>query len=98
VTELPEIQHRESDTRGIYFMRLASGEKAEMTYTRVGPELAIIDHTGVPPAYRGKGAGLALVARAVADFRAAGTKVMPLCPFAAAQFRKHPDWADVLKG
>ncbi|MGN6584516.1 MAG: GNAT family N-acetyltransferase, partial [Rhizobiaceae bacterium] len=23
--------------------------------------------------------------------------IIPLCPFAAAQFRRHPEWADVLK-
>ena len=25
----------------------------------------------------------------------AGRKIMPLCPFAAAQFRKHPEWTDL---
>ncbi len=67
-----------------------------MTYSRAGERLVIIDHTGVPDALRGTGAGAALVARAVADFRAAGLRVLPLCPFAAAQFRRHPDWADLL--
>ncbi|HJO49629.1 MAG TPA: N-acetyltransferase [Sulfitobacter pontiacus] len=23
-------------------------------------------------------------------------KIVPLCPFAASEFRKHPEWADVL--
>ena len=35
--------------------------------------------------------------RAVEDMRAAGKKIIPLCPFANAQFRRHPEWADVLK-
>ncbi|RUX21414.1 N-acetyltransferase, partial [Mesorhizobium sp. M2A.F.Ca.ET.037.01.1.1] len=26
-----------------------------------------------------------------------GKKIIPLCPFANAQFRRHPEWADVLK-
>ncbi|RUV54291.1 N-acetyltransferase, partial [Mesorhizobium sp. M1A.F.Ca.IN.022.02.1.1] len=47
--------------------------------------------------FRGQGAGLRLVARAVEDARAAGKKIIPLCPFANAQFRRHPEWADVLK-
>ena len=51
----------------------------------------------MPAAFRGQGVGQALVARAVADFRAAGKKVLPLCPFAAAQFRRHPEWADLLQ-
>ena len=28
--------------------------------------------------------------------RLAGKRILPLCPFAAAQFRRHPEWADVL--
>ena len=51
----------------------------------------------MPDAFRGQGAGLKLVARAVADARADGKTVIPLCPFANAQFRRHPEWADVLK-
>ena len=51
----------------------------------------------VRPQARGQGVGAALVARAVADFRAQARKVLPLCPFAAAQFRRHPEWADLLQ-
>lgn len=92
-----EISLEDGSGKGRYVYR-ADGEEAEMTFTRAGEGLVIIDHTGVPDAFRGQGVGAALVARAVADFRAAGKKVMPLCPFAAAQFRRHPEWADVLKG
>jgi len=38
-----------------------------------------------------------LITRAIDDARAAGLKIIPLCPFAQAQFRRHPEWADVLK-
>jgi uncharacterized protein len=61
----------------------------------VSPTLVIADHTGVPNAFRGTGAGLAMVARLVADARAEGFKVMPLCPFVNAMRQKHPEWADV---
>ncbi|MEQ6202270.1 N-acetyltransferase [Sulfitobacter sp. HNIBRBA2951] len=27
---------------------------------------------------------------------AQGKRIVPLCPFAASQSRKHPEWADVL--
>jgi predicted GNAT family acetyltransferase len=91
------IEIEETDTKGRYLHRAASGEVAEMTYSKAGAHLLIIDHTGVPDAFRGQGIGLALVARAVDDARASGRKIMPLCPFAAAQFRRHPEWADVLK-
>jgi predicted GNAT family acetyltransferase len=37
------------------------------------------------------------VARGVADARAAGKHILPLCPFAAAQFRRHSEWRDLLQ-
>lgn len=97
MSDQPEIQLEDNGTKGRYFIRTGTGEEAEMTFTKAGASQIIIDHTGVPDAFRGQGAGLRLVARAVEDARSAGKKVIPLCPFAAAQFRRHPEWADVLK-
>jgi uncharacterized protein len=90
-----DIGREETDSKGRYTYR-ADGATAEMTYSRAGEHLIIIDHTEVPDAFRGQGVGQALVARAVADARTAGKRILPLCPFAAAQFRRNPDWADVL--
>lgn len=92
-----EIQVEDRGSKGRYFIRTAAGDEAEMTFTRVGERQLIIDHTEVPDAFRGQGVGLRLVMRAVQDARAAGKTIIPLCPFAAAQFRRHPEWADVLK-
>ncbi len=92
-----DIEREEGSSKGRYFLKGADGEIAEMTYSKVGAGQIIIDHTEVPDAFRGQGAGLKLVERAVADARANGKTIIPLCPFAAAQFRKHPEWADVLK-
>lgn len=90
-----DIHLEETGSKGRYLYR-GDGATAEMTYSRAGEHMFIIDHTEVPDALRGSGVGEALVARAVTDARAAGKSVLPLCPFAAAQFRRHPDWADVL--
>lgn len=92
------IKLDETDTKGRYWLRGPDGSEAEMTFTKSGAGMIIIDHTLVPDAFRGQGVGLKLVERGVADARAAGKKIIPLCPFAAAQFRRHPEWADVLKG
>lgn len=97
MSDLPEIKREDNGSKGRFVMSLDTGEEAEMTFTNVGDDQVIIDHTGVPDAFRGKGAGVALVAQAVEYFRASGRKVIPLCPFAAAQFRRHPEWSDVLK-
>jgi predicted GNAT family acetyltransferase len=91
------VELEESGSKGRYVFR-ADGAEAEMTFSKAGEHMMIIDHTAVPDAFRGQGIGLKLVNRAVEDARAAGKKIIPLCPFAAAQFRRHPEWADVLKG
>jgi predicted GNAT family acetyltransferase len=97
VTVAPEaIGLEEGPSKGRYVFR-ADGAEAEMTFSKAGAKLVIIDHTEVPDAFRGQGVGQAMVARAVADARAQAKHILPLCPFAAAQFRRHPEWADVLQ-
>ena len=89
----------EEGSKGRYTTRPdPNGPEAELTYSRASDALIIIDHTGVPDAYRGQHVGVALVKRAVEDARKGGYKILPLCPFAAAHFRRHKDWADVLNG
>lgn len=93
--ELP-IEREEGPTKGRYVVQLDAAE-AEMTYSRAGESMIIIDHTLVPDAMRGRSVGQALVRRAVQDARAEGRSIVPLCTFAKAQIERHPDWQDVLK-
>ena len=55
----------------------------------------VADHTIVPPAIGNRGVAAKLVERLVADARAEGFKIRPLCSYVVAAFRRHPDWADV---
>jgi predicted GNAT family acetyltransferase len=89
------IEHTAGDTKGYYTVEL-NGARAQMTYSKAGNSMIIIDSTEVPDAMRGKKVGVALVFRAVEDARSSGKKIMPLCPFAKAQFARHPEWQDVL--
>ena len=90
-----DVKREDGPTGGRYLVTI-DGHTAEMTYSKAGATRLIIDHTGVPDALRGKGAGQAMVQRAVEDARAVGIKIIPLCPFAKAQIEKHPEWQDVL--
>lgn len=94
--ELP-IELEDGPGKGRYVIRDADGMEAEITFTKIGDSRIIIDHTGVPDVFRGQGVGARLVARAVEDARKAGKTILPLCPFAAAQFQRHPEWADILE-
>lgn len=91
------VEYEDMGNKGRYVMRGPDGAEAEVTFTRIGDSRIIIDHTGVPDIFRGQGVGVRLVARAVEDARASGKTILPLCPFAAAQFKRHPEWADVLE-
>jgi predicted GNAT family acetyltransferase len=94
IEDEPKIEREDDASSGRYVIHLPDGAEAEMTYHRRGATL-VADHTFVPPQYRGRQIAEKLVARAVADARAEGNKIMPLCSFVAIQFRRHPEWADL---
>jgi predicted GNAT family acetyltransferase len=90
------IEREEGPSKGRYVARF-DGAEAEMTYSCAGERMIIINHTEVPEVMRGRSVGQALVRRAVADARAEGRSIIPLCPFARGQIERHPDWQDVLR-
>lgn len=73
------------------------GEKfvGKCTYVVGSDNVWTLDHTIVDPNYGGKGIAGALVA-AVADMaRAAKTKIIPQCSYAAAVFARKSEYGDV---
>jgi predicted GNAT family acetyltransferase len=91
---MSEITREVEGSKGRYVLR-EGGAEAALTYSILSPSHIIADHTGVPDAMRGMGAGKRLVERLVADARAEGVKITPLCPFVRVQAARHPEWADV---
>ena len=89
------VQREDGPTRGRYVIHLAPGYDAEMTFRKEANGTIIIDHTGVPPEYEGRGIAARLVNQAIADAREQGFKITPLCSYVVAQFRRHPEWADL---
>jgi predicted GNAT family acetyltransferase len=83
--------------RGRYVLEMPDGQAAELTFVESGPGHILVDHSWVPSQHRGRGVALRLVERAVRDARAAGTKITPLCRYVAVEFRRHPQWSDVLR-
>lgn len=63
----------------------------------IGSDAILIKHTEVVPAEEGKGYGSALVRSLLEHIRAEGKKVIPICPYAAAYIRKHPEYQDVVR-
>jgi uncharacterized protein len=70
--------------------------EGELVFTQRDPMLISADHTLAPESMRGTGAALALVQHMIVDAREHGFKVVPVCPYVRAQYKKHPDWGDVM--
>lgn len=98
MTPTEQVQHEETGRGGRFVIGAADRIDAEMTYSRSNPQLIIIDHTFVDPSRRGQGLGQMLLGELIAWVRGAGIKVIPLCPFAKAQFEKEAGYRDVLAG
>jgi predicted GNAT family acetyltransferase len=90
------IEQQEAETKGAFFVEKANRRLAEMTYSKAGTSLIIIDHTDVSDELRGQGAGKQLVEAAVLYARKNKIRILPLCPFARSVFDKTPEWSDVL--
>jgi len=90
---ITQIEH---GSKGAFVIKENNKLLAEMTYSKAGDKLIIIDHTDVSDVLRGKGAGKQLVSAAVEFARKQGVKILPLCPFAKAIFDKTPAYKDVL--
>lgn len=72
-------------------------EAGEMTWSDAGPEIMIIDHTFVDPAYRGQKLAEKLVLSGVEKARRDNKKIIPLCPFAKKEFAEKAEYDDVLR-
>jgi predicted GNAT family acetyltransferase len=70
----------------------ADGYLAELIYRRNGNRLVLV-HTGVPQELEGQGIGGKLVTAAIDRAEREGLTVVPLCPFASAWLKRHPDVA-----
>lgn len=90
------IERIEHGAKGAFIIKGETSRLAEMTYSKAGEHLIIIDHTEVSDALRGKGAGKQLVAAAVTFARENNLKIIPLCPFAKSVFDRTPEFHDVL--
>ncbi len=91
---MSDIICERNDRGGRYSLSL-NGAEAELTWRNDGNGRIVADHTAVPDAMRGTGAGLALVKRMVVDAKAEGTRIVPQCPFVEAMRKRHPEWNDV---
>lgn len=75
---------------------LAIGDQtAIVTYNLSEPNLMITE-TLVPQALEGQGVASRLAKHVIADARARGLLLLPVCTFFAGYLQKHPEHADIV--
>ncbi len=90
------IQNRKINGKGLFFVEQDGNILAEMSYSIPSADKIIIEHTEVSDELKGMDTGYQLVHAAVEYARTHHIKIIALCPFANAVFKKKPEYADVL--
>ena len=92
------VIHKELTPAGGRYVARIDGVAGEgqLVFTTRGPNLISADHTEAPETMRGTGAALALVEHMITDARANGFKIIPVCPYVKAQYKRHAEWSDVM--
>jgi len=78
-----------------YILKTAKGMIGQITYSLVDVNTWVIDHTFVDGEYRGRDLGRQLLDFVVEEAREKGRRIIPSCSYALAQFKRHPEYADV---
>jgi len=91
-----EIIHKDFENKGAFIATSEGKIAGEMTYSKAGENLIIIDHTEVDSTFGGQGVGKKMLLAAVDFARKNKVKILPLCPFAKASFDKDISIQDVL--
>jgi uncharacterized protein len=76
--------------KGVFIIRENDEKLAEMAIGISGKNLTVY-HTEVSEKLRGKGVSMQLLDTMVTYAREHQLKVIPLCPFVNAQFKRHPE-------
>jgi len=83
----------EDNGKGAFFVEEDGKRLAEMVISISGSNLTVY-HTEVSENLKGKGVSTQLLETMVQYVRDNNLKVIPLCPYVNAQFRRHPDKFD----
>ena len=95
LTDLTQLKVTHDPAAG-RFEALVAGGRCLAEYRRVGQVMHIV-HTEVPAALQGQGLAAALVREVLAQARALGWQVRPVCSYVRAYMRRHPETQDLLE-
>ncbi|MFO1255214.1 MAG: GNAT family N-acetyltransferase [Sphingomonadaceae bacterium] len=84
--------------RGEYHAHVAGQQAIGRLTWKASGNVRVADHTLVPKEIGGRGVALKLVEALIADAREQGFRIEPQCSYIAAQFDRHPEWANLRAG
>lgn len=94
MSHAPEVCLNAPENR---FEAHADGKVVGTLVYEMDDDVMALVSTEVDPDYGGRGIGGALVQFAFEEARESGdTRIRPVCPFAVAWARKHPEYADLV--
>ena len=89
-----EVTHNQAEDR----YELAVGGDTAVAAYRMEGDVVAFTHTVVPEELEGRGIATRLIEGALADVRARGLKIRPLCAFVQHYVERHPDAQDMVAG
>lgn len=90
-----DIQQKEDDGKGMFYIEKDGDIIAELTYTLQDNKIMTLDHTETNPEFEGEGLASRLVKHSVEFAKEKDIRIDPLCRYAAAQFERHEEYREV---
>ncbi len=88
-----EVIHNPTQNR---FETWVEGTLSKLDYIQDGRNF-VITHVGVDPSLRGQGVAGRIVEVSLAYARENSLRVVPMCSYAAAFMRRHPEYAELTR-
>jgi uncharacterized protein len=88
-----QVTHNPGEKR---FETVIDGKLSKLDYIQDGKNF-VITHVGVHPELRGGGVAGKIVQTGLEYAREHSFRVVPMCSYAAAYIRKHPEYAELTK-
>ena len=88
-----EVSHNQEEHR---FETWVDGYLSKLDYIQDGKNF-VITHVGVSPELRGQGIAGKIVEVSLANAKTNSLRVVPMCSYAAAYIRKHPEYMELTR-
>lgn len=88
-----KVVHNPDEKR---FETIIDGKLSKLDYLQNGRNF-VITHVGVHPSLRGQGVAGKIVEAGLEHARTNSFRVVPMCSYAAAYIRRHPEHAELMK-